>query len=208
MVKTEDLRFQYTPERSFNFPDIHVEKGQQLCVLGPSGKGKTTLLHLLAGLLKARNGKVMIEGQDLSELKGASLDAYRAKHIGIVFQVPHFIASISLLENIRLTMHLGNKHVDESSIQEKLEALGLSHRKDALPSQMSQGELQRASIIRGTINNPDLVLADEPTSSLDDANAERVMQLLLEQSREVNAALILVTHDARVKQHISKSILL
>ncbi|MBI1182796.1 ATP-binding cassette domain-containing protein [bacterium] len=206
MLQTQDITFSYSSDKTFHFPDIQVDKCGYLVVLGNSGKGKTTLLHLLAGFLTVGSGQILINNSRFHEMRGAKRDIYRARHIGVIFQVPHFINSLTLEQNILLAQKLARKQPDKKKVTQMLERLNLQHRAHAAISKLSQGELQRASIIRGIINEPALVLADEPTSSLDDENCNRVIQLLEEQSDLVNAALVVVTHDQRIKDFFTNQI--
>lgn len=206
MLKTSELKFSYSQEKQFVFPDVEVPSGGHLLVLGKSGTGKTTLLHLLAGFLKASSGSVFLKGQDLAGMGGFAIDQFRAQNIGVVFQVPHFVASLNLVQNIMLAQKLANNKPDRTVVMKLLTRLGLAKRAQASISQLSQGELQRASIIRGIVNKPVMVLADEPTSSLDDDNCAEVIKLLEEQTNRVGAMLLVVTHDQRLKDFFSNSI--
>lgn len=206
MLKTSQLKFSYSPEKEFVFPDIEVSSGGHLLVLGKSGTGKTTLLHLLAGFLGASSGKVLINDEDFTHMSGFAMDQFRAQNIGVVFQVPHFVASLNLVQNIMWAQKLARNKPDRAAVMKLLTRLGLARRAKASISQLSQGELQRASIIRGIVNKPVLVLADEPTSSLDDDNCAEVIKLLEEQTNRVGAMLLVVTHDQRLKDFFTNSI--
>mgnify|MGYP000182460778 CR=1 FL=1 len=206
MLKTSDLKFSYTPEKSFHFPDFQVESGDHLLVLGKSGTGKTTLLHLLAGFLSPDSGKIWVDKTDFSSQSGFSKDQFRARNIGVIFQVHHFVASLNVMQNIMLAQKLAHDKPDSHEVMKMLTRLGLKGRARARISEMSQGELQRASIIRGLVNKPVLVLADEPTSSLDDDNCAEVVKLLEEQTARVGATLLVVTHDQRLKDFFTNSI--
>lgn len=180
-----------------------MSSGSHLLVLGKSGTGKTTLLHLLAGFISPQTGSISIQGQAFSALSGYQRDLFRAQHVGVVFQAHHFIGSLSVEQNLLWAQRLAKKKTDVKDVRERLQRLGLAHRAHAKPSALSQGELQRASIIRALINRPALVLADEPTSSLDDDNCREVMQLLDEQAKNEGAALVVVTHDKRLKDYFN-----
>ncbi|MFY0674448.1 MAG: ATP-binding cassette domain-containing protein [Bacteroidia bacterium] len=206
MLKTHELTFSYDGNRQFLFPDIKVDSGEHLLVLGRSGKGKTTLLHLLAGFLSQQSGTIEINGQKLEQLSGFKKDQFRAKRIGVVFQVPHFISSLTVEQNILWAQKLARLKPDIEKVRSYLKRLNLEHRAKAHVQKLSQGELQRASIIRGIINDPAVVLADEPTSSLDDENCTDVIKLLEEQTDAVGAALVVVTHDQRIKDFFTNSI--
>ena len=171
-------------------------------VLGDSGKGKTTLLHLLAGLLRPQAGSIHIGKAELAGMSTKTLDKFRGRNIGIVFQRSHFVSSLSVLDNLLLRQHLAGLPQDKSHAQGLLDLLGLGHRTQAKPWKLSVGEAQRAAIARAVLNRPKVVLADEPTSALDDHAAEKVITLLEEQAQDAGAALVIVTHDQRLKDRI------
>ena len=205
MIKTEALKFNYNNQVSFNFPDISLNKNENLLIIGSSGIGKTTLLHLLAGLLQSNSGSINLYGQDISKLTQHQIDKFRGQNIGIVFQKPHFVNSLTVKENLQLAQYLGNKK-DDSRIVDILSSLDILDKENKNPKKLSQGEKQRVSIAMAIVNSPKLILADEPTSSLDDENCERVIKLLKKQASDFNAQLIVITHDNRLKKHFKKSI--
>lgn len=206
MINATNIRFAYGDTAAFVFPDLRCEGGDTLLICGESGTGKTTLLHLLAGLRKPHAGCVRVRETDLTQLKGRDLDQFRGRHIGIVFQQPHFVASLTVLENLQLAAWLAHKRKDKSKVLQLLERLGLAAQAHKKPVFLSAGQQQRAAIARALINDPAVLLADEPTSSLDDKNAELVAAMLGEQAREAEAALIIVTHDYRLKKLFHKRI--
>lgn len=206
MLLTKDLKFEYTPQVKFDFPDIACALGDCLVITGESGSGKTTLLHLLGGLIKPKSGKVILNETEYNILEGSSLDKYRGKHISIIFQKMHFISSISVLENILLAQWLGTEKKNKNHAMQILERLQIADQKDKNIKQLSQGQQQRVAIARALINQPSLILADEPTSSLDNKNAEIVEKLLRESAQTMNAALVMVTHDMRMKQNAKNTI--
>ncbi len=208
MIQTQSLAFQYSSETSFDFPDIALQSGEHLLMLGKSGIGKTTLLHLLAGILRSKAGSITIDGQELSKLSTAQLDRFRGQHMGLVYQKPHFVQSLNLKENLFLVQHLAGKKQDISRVKEVLEQLDMLPQLNKTPRKLSQGQQQRASIAMAMVNKPSIILADEPTSSLDDENCMKVIQLLKDQSAEVGASLIVITHDARLKDQFQNSITL
>ncbi len=208
MIKTENLAFSYSKDVSFDFPDIQLDAGQELLLLGQSGVGKTTLLHILGGLLPPTNGYISINDTKLNDLSKSAQDGFRAKHIGIVFQKNHFVHALNVSENIDLSQSIAGHAVDRDWRDHLLNELGLSHRATAKIKSLSEGEKQRVSIIRALINRPTLLLADEPTSALDDDNCDRVVSLLKKQTDEINASLIVVTHDTRLKAILPNQILL
>jgi putative ABC transport system ATP-binding protein len=202
LLKTTSLRFAYPGQAPIAFPDISLAGGEALLILGQSGSGKTTLLNLLAGLLTPSQGAVTLDGVNLSELKGNRLDLFRGQHIGVVFQKPHLIAALSVKQNLALAQFFGKKK--GLSPTDLLQDLGLVAKASAAVGTLSEGEAQRVSIARALVNSPKLILADEPTSSLDDLHAQRVVQILKEQAEKIGAALIIVTHDQRVKSAVSQ----
>lgn len=205
MIQTKKLNFKYNDQAAFSFPDINLGKNENLLIIGSSGIGKTTLLHLLAGLLQSDSGSINLYGQDISQLTQYELDRFRGQNIGIVFQKPHFVNSLSVKENLQLAQYLGNK-VSQGRIDDVLSSLNILDKKNKNPKKLSQGEKQRACIAMAIVNSPKLILADEPTSSLDDENCDRVIKLLKKQASEFNAQLVVITHDNRLKKHFKKSI--
>lgn len=186
------------------FPGILVDAGEALLVLGRSGSGKTTLLNLLAGLLNPLRGEIKLNGVSLSSLSGQALDLFRGKNIGIVFQKPHLIAALNVRQNLELAHFFSKKKGQD--ISHLLSELGIKEKAESSVLTLSEGEAQRVSIARALVTCPKLILADEPTSSLDDENTENVIQLLKSQAAKIGAALVIVTHDQRVKDHISNFI--
>lgn len=194
--------------QKMRFPDISLPDGQHAMILGRSGSGKTTLLHILAGLLTPTEGDVVMDGQSFKNLSSVQLDHFRGQKIGIVFQQSFFIQAITLSENLAWAQRLAGRAVDYARIDTLLSRLQIANHKDHLPSKMSIGEQQRASIARAIVNKPSVIFADEPTSALDDFNASHVIQLLSEQAEQEKAALVIVTHDARIKSHFNHQIIL
>jgi ABC-type lipoprotein export system ATPase subunit len=206
MIYTKDLIFSFDEKTTFAFPDIKNEASQTLLITGVSGKGKTTLLHLLGGLLRPNSGTISIQEANIASLSEKELDQFRGKNIGLVLQQSHFIASLNVLENVVLASWLatGEKAIEKA--KSLLKELDLEDQMYKLPSNLSIGQQQRVSIARALINEPKLLLADEPTSSLDDENALKVADLLAHLSKEYNAALIIVTHDYRLKSKFSNQL--
>lgn len=204
VLATNNLQFAYNKEVSFKFPDLLVQQGEQWLILGHSGCGKSTLLHLLAGLRKPASGEIRYKGESARSIR--NMDRYRGQHIGIVFQEPHFVKTLSIRQNLALASWCPGLPSSAARIAELSEALQISHRIDALPSKLSQGEKQRASIARALVNKPQIVLADEPTSALDDDNCARVSGLLQEVTAKSEACLVVVTHDSRLKTQIENQL--
>ncbi len=208
MLKTVDLTYQYDNETNIRFPDIECQNGEHWLLLGQSGTGKTTLLHLLGGLRKTQKGNVIIDNQDLNQLSTTALDHFRGKKIGIVFQQSHFVASLTVEENLLLAQYLAGNKEDKSIVHHLLEQLNLKHKLQSKPNELSQGEQQRVAIARALVNKPSVILADEPTSALDDDNCDEVIKLLEEQAKQQNATLLIVTHDQRLKSYFDNQIVL
>ena len=201
MLETRSLSFAYHEETSFNFPDISLQAGENLLILGESGIGKTTLLHLMAGLLKPFSGTVKLFETSLFQLSLPKLDLFRGQHIGLVFQRPHFTKALTLHQNLNLVQYLSGRPQDHERIKQVTANLGIQSKLSRKPHQLSQGEQQRAAIAMAVANNPQLILADEPTSSLDEKNCMKVCDLLKEQASETNAMLVIITHDKRLQSH-------
>ena len=206
MLKAENISFSYEDGVQLKFPDIVCAPNEHWLLLGLSGSGKTTMLHILAGLRTPQTGTVTVGNVVMSQLRGSALDKFRGMHIGLVFQQPHFVRSISVEDNLALTQSLSGKKVDRAKIRALLERLRIGHKRNSRPSALSQGEQQRVAIARALINDPAVILADEPTSALDDANTQDVIDLLEEQAEKAGATLLIVTHDTRLKDRFTKRI--
>lgn len=208
MLQSKSIVFNYDGANKFRFPDIQLQKGENLLVLGESGIGKTTLIQILAGLLHPKQGSVELNGTNFQDLSSKNLDLFRGKHIGMVFQRPHFVRNLSILDNLLLSLYLSKNKQDIKRATQLLDQIGLGNKLNSKPDQLSQGEQQRASIALAVVKNPDLILADEPTSSLDDTNCQKIVNLLKEQAASTKAQLIIITHDQRLKTQFKKSITL
>jgi len=207
MIQTDNLTFQYKKgTHIFSFPNIVLQKHENLLILGKSGVGKTTFLHLLAGLLKPNTGKISIDKVVLNSLSNNKLDKFRGKSIGLVFQKKHAIQSLNVYENLQARLFFSNQPINNTKIETILEQLDLSELKNNKVSQLSEGQLQRLGIALSVIHNPQLILADEPTSSLDNENCKIVIELLKNQAKQTNANLIVITHDHRIKSHFKNTI--
>ena len=206
MISTSNLQFQYNTSTRFTYPDLQCAAGETLLITGRSGSGKTTLLHLLCGILKPAAGGVHINGTNIAALSPKATDRFRGANIGIVYQKAHFLHALSVLDNIKLAPFFGQKKVDEQLISHVAERLNISHLLHRKPAQLSIGEQQRAGIARAVVNQPPLIIADEPTSALDDDNCREVFALLTQQAAAYRAALVIVTHDGRLKQLIPNQV--
>jgi putative ABC transport system ATP-binding protein len=205
MITLKSISHSYKGGQTIEFKDWHIKTGERWLLLGNSGSGKTTLLHLMTGILKPSAGEVNINGTSLYNLSSKNLDQFRGQNIGIVFQRPHLIGSLSVLENLIIVQRFANLAKDLIRIKEVLASLDIADKQDAYPTQLSQGQLQRVSIARAVLNKPALLIADEPTSSLDDQNALAVLDLLLTQSELNQTTLVVATHDKRIKDSFSNT---
>ncbi|WP_159023363.1 ABC transporter ATP-binding protein [Formosa sp. L2A11] len=209
MIQTDHLTFQYKKtDRVFRFPDITLSKQEHLLILGESGIGKTTFLHLLAGILKPNTGKVVINNVDITTLKANKLDLFRGQNIGLVFQKKHAITSLNVLENLEAHLFFSEKSKHLNKIETVLSQLDLLDFKTSKVNALSEGQLQRLGIALAVIHEPQVILADEPTSSLDDTNCKKVIELLIEQAAQTQANLIVITHDHRIKSYFQNTITL
>ena len=208
MLSTRQLEFKYPNGPSFSFPDIQCGEGEHVLILGESGRGKTTLLHLLAGMLRPSSGVVEIKGEITSKLNDSALDKFRGQKIGIIFQTAHFVESLSVIDNLMLAPFLSGKHSTKEAAMAALKRLNIEHKANEKPSSLSVGEQQRAAIARAVFNQPTIILADEPTSALDDKNATEVIAMLEDLAKTSGASLIIVTHDKRLKDKFPKQIVL
>lgn len=208
MISTKQLHFSYGKDTTFNFPDVGASKGQSLLITGGSGKGKTTLLHLLGGLQRPESGEIFIDGTDIATLPDNKLDSFRGKNIGLVLQQSYFVESLTVLENVVLASWLATGRKAAEKAKQLLQQLDLDSQMHKLPSKLSVGQQQRVSIARALINEPKLLLADEPTSSLDDENAFKVADMLAALANQYGTALIIVTHDQRLKDRFPNQITL
>jgi len=187
--------------------DLEVSKGQFLAITGPSGSGKTTLLSLIAGLDSPTSGSIIIDGQDITQLNEDQLAYLRNARFGFVFQNFHLIPTLTALENVRLATELNNSNHGEERSQNILKQVGLDDRLHHYPSQLSGGEQQRLSIARAFVNEPDIVLADEPTGNLDSKNTEKIMELISQLHQSRKATIVMVTHEPKVAK-LSERILI
>ena len=204
VLAVNGLRFAYDEKVIVNVDDCTLQAGQSMAVIGPSGCGKTTFLHLLAGLLKPTAGGVEILGQELNSLGAAQLDRFRGEHVGMVFQRLLLMPALTVRENVELAQQMARKPKDSERVDSLLEQLGLSEWQHSKPRMISQGQAQRVAIARALVHGPALVLADEPTSALDDDRADAALSLLKDAAEAAGAALLVVTHDQRVRGQLGQ----
>ena len=206
MLSTNNLSFAFGSSSStpLQFPNFTCQSGEHWLLLGQSGSGKTTLLHLLAGLRSPLTGTVSINGTAINELKGTALDQFRGREIGIVFQQAHFVRALTVRENLALARKLAGLAPAPEKISELLERLNIAHKQDSLPSALSVGEQQRAAIARALVNEPSLILADEPTGNLDEQTGESVRELIESLRDQIGIAFVLVTHDMSMAKSLGR----
>ena len=203
MFAIEQLEHAYAGQQVLRIDAWRASQGEQWLMLGPSGSGKTTLLHVLAGILRPTAGSASIAGQDFSALSAVELDRFRGRNIGIVLQRLHLLPSLTVAQNVQLAQYLAGLPQDVGRVHEVLAGLDLADKADARPHALSHGQAQRAAIARAVVNRPRLLLADEPTSNLDDARCTQALDLLLSQAAACGATLVIATHDQRVKARVA-----
>ena len=206
MLAAKSIKYSYNSNNSFEFPDFCLESTEDLLIIGDSGVGKTTFLNILGGLLLPQSGSITLNETNYSDLSSKDLDKFRGKNIGIIFQSPYFVNNLNLMDNLLFSLFLSKNHQDKNVVIELLNQVGLKDKLYSKPNDLSLGEKQRASIALALVKKPNLILADEPTSSLDDNNCDLVVSLLKEQSQLSKCKLIIITHDARLKKHFKNSI--
>ncbi len=203
MLEVTDLRKSFSSpdgERSeiLDVPSFSLAAGAQLALRGESGSGKSTFLNLIAGILTADSGRIAIEGEEMTALSESRRDRLRAAKIGYIFQTFNLLQGYTVLENVVLGMCFGPRGADRRHAREVLERVGLGHRLDHFPRQLSTGQQQRVAVARALVNWPKLVLADEPTGNLDHKHGQVALALIREVCHEQGAALLLVSHDEQV----------
>lgn len=191
--KTGDSKFNAVDHLTFS-----IEKGDFVAIVGASGSGKSTLLHLLGGVDRPTSGKVFIDGTDIYSLDNNALAIFRRRQVGIIYQFYNLIPILNVIENITLPCDLDKKKVDLKRLDDLLETLKLSERKNHLPNELSGGQQQRVSIGRAMINEPAIMLADEPTGNLDSKASEEIVTLLKHANQKYNQTVIIITHDLEI----------
>ena len=184
--------------RALDNVSFSVEKGEFVAIVGPSGSGKSTLLHILGGVDTATSGTVIIDKTDISTLDETALAIFRRRQIGLIYQFYNLIPILTVEENLTLPLLLDGRKPDKARVNDIIAKLGLSNRLSHLPNQLSGGQQQRVAIGRALINNPALLLADEPTGNLDSENSREIISLLRKFNKEFNQTVIMITHDERI----------
>lgn len=187
-----------TEVRALDGVSFSVEQGEFIAIVGPSGSGKSTLLHILGGVDTATSGQVIINGTDISTLDETALAIFRRRQIGLIYQFYNLIPILTVEENLTLPLLLDGRTPDKQQIETLAQKLGLYNRLSHLPSELSGGQQQRVSIGRALLNNPALLLADEPTGNLDSENSKEIMELLRRFNKEYKQTVIIITHDERI----------
>jgi putative ABC transport system ATP-binding protein len=205
MLSTDPIVHRYADTTVLRAPALELREDEHCVLTGPSGSGKSTMLHILAGILRPSEGTVRIDGDNLYPAAGRD-DRWRGQRIGVVLQKLHLLASLSTLENVTLACFLAGRAEHAGTAAPLLADLGLGDKLGARPEDLSLGEQQRVAIARAIVNRPRLLLADEPTSSLDDDNARRALDLLFQAAKRAGALLVVATHDARTHGRFRREI--
>ena len=187
-----------TEVRALDDVSFTVPKGQFVAIIGPSGSGKSTLLHILGGVDTPTDGHVYVDGTDITTLDETALAIFRRRQIGLIYQFYNLIPILTVEENMTLPLLLDDKKVDRAHFDSLVQVLGLQHRLGHLPSELSGGQQQRVSIGRALMNNPAILLADEPTGNLDCKNSKEIVELLRSFNKSLNQTVIIITHDERI----------
>ncbi len=205
MIQTSQLSYAYPGGAAIHFPDLQVAQGSVVLLSGPSGCGKSTWLALVAGLVKPAAGTLTVAGQALGSLNGVAADAWRALSIGFLPQKLHLSAALTVAQNLGMAQWAAGQHEDPMRIAETLAALGVADLGQRKPAQLSGGQAQRVALARAVLLKPKVILADEPTASLDDEAAASAVALLMQTAKQQAATLVIATHDARVAPLISST---
>ena len=206
MLAIRGLRHAYGGHPVLSIPEWSVAQGEASLVVGPSGSGKSTLLAILSGLLTPSEGDVTVAGTRVNALGARERDRFRARAVGIVLQKLHLIGVLDVRENLRLARRLAGQPDDSSVVGTMLATLGIEHLATRKAASLSVGEQQRVAIARAVLNRPRVILADEPTAALDDANAEKAVSLLVAQAAACGATLVVSTHDRRIVDRFTNRI--
>lgn len=210
IIRTEALKKNYGKVEILKGIDLEIKEGEILAIVGSSGAGKTTLLQIIGTLDDPSSGKVFFKDRDVSDMKGNALSDFRNKNIGFVFQFHHLLPEFTAFENVCIPAWIGkaDRKKTEAKALELLHFLGVEHRKDHKPSQLSGGEAQRVAVARALINSPKIVLADEPTGNLDSANARELHRLFFDLREKYGQTFVIVTHNEELAQSADRIVLM
>ena len=210
LLKVENLTKKYGEGENeviaVNNISFTVSKGEFVVIVGSSGSGKSTLLHLIGGIDRPTSGKVYIDGKDIYTLTNDELAVFRRRNIGIIYQFYNLLPILNVEENITLPCDLDGKNVDKKKLSDLLKTLGLENKKLNLPNELSGGQQQRVAIGRSLINNPAIVLADEPTGNLDSKSSKEIVNLLKESNKKYNQTIIMITHNLEIAKEADRII--
>lgn len=210
ILKASELKKYYgegeTQVKALDGVSLEVNKGEFLSIIGTSGSGKSTLLHMLGGLDNPSSGNVVIDGTDISKMKGDELCIFRRRKIGFIFQSFNLVPSITVYDNIILPLQLDGKKVDKEFVNKVVEVLGLSNKLDRIPSKLSGGQQQRVAIARALASKPAIILADEPTGNLDSKTSHDVLRLLKETGKKFDQTIVMITHSDEIAQMADRTI--
>lgn len=204
ILKTEDLRKYYGKDenlvKALDNVNLEINKGEFIAIVGTSGSGKSTLLHMLGGLDRASDGKVIVDGKDIFSMNDNELTIFRRRNIGFVFQSYNLVPILNVYENIVLPIELDGNRVDKKYVDSIIETLGLKGKEDRLPNNLSGGQQQRVAIARSLATKPSIILADEPTGNLDSKTEQEVLGLLKVTSKKFNQTIVMITHNEQIAQ--------
>jgi putative ABC transport system ATP-binding protein len=204
MLNMKNVVLGYDGKPVLEMGTLTIPHGGHFLISGASGSGKTTLLYAVAGLLPVISGSIIIDGTDIASLSESRRDQFRGKHIGIIFQTLHLVTSLSVIDNLMLASFASGATPNKERALHLLHRLGIEDKKDELPENLSQGQAQRVAIARAVLHKPKLILADEPTSSLDDESCFNVIRIIKQVAEEAGSMLLISTHDNRVKPLFSQ----
>ena len=212
LLKVEDLCKVYgkgeNEVKAVNGVSFSVPKGQMVAIVGASGSGKSTLLHMIGAVDRPTSGKIWLDGQDIFAQNNRELAIFRRRQVGLIYQFYNLIPVLTAEENIMLPLLMDGRKPDQKHLDEILEMLGLTQRRDHLPSQMSGGQQQRVSIGRAIFTSPQVILADEPTGNLDSKNTAEIMELFRRSNRELKQTILIITHDEDIAEQCDRVITL
>lgn len=210
ILKCENLVKKYGEKEAavyaLNNVSFNVKKGEFVAIIGASGSGKSTLLHIIGGVDIPTSGSIIIDGTDITKLDNDKMTIFRRKNIGIIYQFYNLLPILNVKENITLPCELDGKKPNSEDVEELIKTLGLEERKNHLPNQLSGGQQQRVAIGRALINNPSIILADEPTGNLDSKSSEEIIKLLKLSNEKYNQTILLVTHDEKIAREAGRII--